>query len=35
MAPAIKLTAAKTTSWILVRFVNTMSRPLVEVVGDD
>src|ERR1700721_1862260 len=35
MAPAIKLTAANTHSWVLVRFVNTMSRPLVEVVRDD
>src|ERR1700692_3310285 len=35
MVPAIKLTAAKTTSWILVRFDSTVSPPLVEVVGDD
>src|ERR1700761_4542099 len=35
MVPAIKLTAAKTTSWILVRVDNTMSPPLIEVVRDD
>src|SRR6201998_1331932 len=35
MAPAIKLTAAKTTNGVLVRLVHTMSPPLIEVVRDD